>query len=76
MFTRCSFDEKENKLSYYKVKDCTEKLCKKLKESATKIINYEERERTPLTHEESKSYKKQGNCHICEKRFIWIKMKI
>ena len=40
MFTSCSFDEKENKLNYYRGKDCIEKLCKKLKERAMKIINY------------------------------------
>ena len=28
MFTSCSFDEKENKLNYYRGKDCIEKLCK------------------------------------------------
>ena len=52
MFTRCSFDEKENKLNYYRGKDCIEKLCKKLKERAMKIIDYEEKEMIPLTHEE------------------------
>ena len=31
MFTRCSFDKKENKLNYYRGKDCIEELCKKLK---------------------------------------------
>ena len=41
MFTRCSFDKKENKLNYYKGKDCIEELCKKLKESAAEIINHE-----------------------------------
>ena len=59
MFTRCSFDEKENKLNYYRGKDCIEKLCKKLKERAMKIINYEEKEMIPLTKEENKSYKEQ-----------------
>ena len=39
IFTRCSFDKKENKLNYYRGKDCIEKLCKKLKERAKKIIN-------------------------------------
>ena len=43
MLTRCSFDEEENKLDYYKGKDSIEKLCKKLKERAMKIINYEEK---------------------------------
>ena len=49
MFTRCSFDKKENKLNYYRGKDCIEKLCKKLKERAMKIINYEEKNMMPLT---------------------------
>ena len=39
MFTRCSFDKKENKLNYYREKDCIEKLCKKLKERAMRIIS-------------------------------------
>ena len=41
MFTRCSFDKKENKLNYYKGKYCIEELCKKFKESAMEIINHE-----------------------------------
>ena len=43
MLTRCSFDEEENKLDYYKGKDSIEKLCKKLKGCAVKIINDEEK---------------------------------
>ena len=43
MFTRCSFNKKENKLNYYRGKDCIEKLCKKLKKRAMKIINYEKK---------------------------------
>ena len=69
MFTRCSFDKKENKLNYYRVKDCIEKLCKKLKKRAMKIIKYEKREMIPLTKEENKSYKKQKICHICKGKF-------
>ena len=34
MFTSCSFDEKENKLNYYRGKDCIEKLCKKFKKAS------------------------------------------
>ena len=52
LFTRCSFDKKENKLNYYRGKDCIEKLCEKLKECATEIINYEEEEMILLTKEE------------------------
>ena len=43
MFTRCSFNKRENKLNHYRGKDCIEKLCKDLKENATKIIGYEEK---------------------------------
>ena len=28
MFTKCSFDEEENKLDYYRGKDCIDELCK------------------------------------------------
>ena len=69
MFTRYSFDKKENKLNCYRGKDCIEKLCKKLKEHAMKIINYEEKEMIPLTKEENKSYKEQEKCHICKEKF-------
>ena len=70
MFTRCSFNKTENKLNYYRGKDCIEKLCKKLKECAMKIINYEEKEMIPLTKEEKKFYKKQEACHILEEKFF------
>ena len=58
MFTRCSFDKIENKLDYYKGKDCIENLCKNLKESAMEIINHEKKEMVPLTHEENNFYNK------------------
>ena len=45
MLTKCSFNKKENKLDYYREKDCIEKLCKKLKERAMKIINYEKKKK-------------------------------
>ena len=40
IFVGCSFDEKENKLYYYRGKDCIEKLCEKIKESENEIINF------------------------------------
>ena len=43
MFTKYSSNEKENKFDYYRGKDCIGKLCKKLKTSAMKIINYEKK---------------------------------
>ena len=46
-----------------------ERLCKNLKEHATRIINYEKKEIVPLTDEENKSYKKQKVSYICKKEF-------
>ena len=51
MFTKCSFDEKENKLVYCRREDCFEKLCKKLKRRTMEIINYEKKEMITLTYE-------------------------
>ena len=68
MLLRCSFDEEENKLDYCRGRDCIEKLCKKLKERAMKIINYEEK-RITLTNEENKSYEEQEACYICNEKF-------
>ena len=45
MFISCSFDKKENNFNYYREKDCIEKLCKKLKESITEIINHEKKKK-------------------------------
>ena len=73
MLARCLFGEEENKLDYYRGKDCIEKLCKKLKERAMKIINYIKKEMIPLTYEENKSYKEQEACHICEEKFCMDK---
>ena len=69
MLTRCSFDEKENKLDYYRGKDCTDKFCKKLKERAMKIINYSKKEMIQLTYEENMSYEEQEECHIFKGNF-------
>ena len=69
MFTRCSFNEKENKLNSYRGKDCLEKLCKKLNKRAMKLIKYEKKKMIPLTKEENKSYEEQETCHIHEKTF-------
>ena len=43
------FNSKENKHSVCRGRDCIEKFCKDLKELATKIINYEEKDLIPLT---------------------------
>ena len=38
-----SFDSKQSNHSFYRGRDCIEKLSKDLKELVTKIINYEEK---------------------------------
>ena len=69
IFTKCSFDAAENKLLYYRGRDCIEKLCQKLKEHAMKIINYKEKEMIPLTDKENKSDEGQEVCHMCKRKF-------
>ena len=65
----CSFDAAKSKHDYCRVKDCIKKICKDLKEHATKIISYEEMEMILLTNEENKSYLEQNVCYICVNKF-------
>ena len=53
LFTYCSFDVTKNKLDYYRGEDSMKKIYKDLKDHATKIINYEEKEMIALTYEEN-----------------------
>ena len=57
----------------YRGRDCIEKFCKDLKELATKIINYEEKDMIPLTDNENKFYEEQKECYICKKEFCYDK---
>ena len=50
------FNSKEDKHSVYRVRECIEKLCKDLKELATKIVNYEEKHMIRLTDNENRFY--------------------
>ena len=68
MFTNCSLDKAENKFDYHRERDCIEKLCKKLKKNAMKIINYEKKEMILIADEEKRSYEEQEVCHICKKK--------
>ena len=69
VFTHCSFDTTKNKLDYYRGKYCMKNFCLDLREPATKIINYENKEMIPLTKEEKKSHRTSRRCYICKKRF-------
>ena len=66
--------QQKNKLDCCKGEDCMEKFCKDLREHAMKIINYEKKEKIPLTIEENEYYEMQKVCYICKKKLILIKM--
>ena len=74
-YVTCSFDSTKKKHGYFRGKDCIEVLCKKFKELAMEIINYEEKGMIPLTDEEKDFYEKQKVCHIWKKEFYLMKMK-
>ena len=41
LFIDCSFDEKNNKLDYYRGKDCLKKFCQDLKKQAKLIVDFD-----------------------------------
>ena len=70
VYTNCSFDKSNNKLSYYRGENCMKRFCKDLKDHATKIIDFKKKPMIPLTKEEEKyNYNKENICHICKKDF-------
>ena len=69
IYTNCSFDKANNKLSYYRGEDCMTRFCKNLKDHATKIINFKKKTMIPLTKEEEDNYNKENTCYICKKDF-------
>ena len=69
----CSFDSKEDKHSFYRGNDCIKKFCSELKELGTKVVNYEQKEMTPLTSDDVALYQSQKVCYICKRAFFMIK---
>ena len=69
IYTNCSSDKANNKLSYYRGKDCMKRFCKDLKDHATKIIDFKKKTMIPLTKEEEYNYNKENTCYICKKDF-------
>ena len=65
----CSFDETKNRHNFFRRKDCIKRFCNDLKELATEIINYEEKEITLLKDQEITLYESQKVCHICKQKF-------
>ena len=54
LFTHCSFDTTKNKIDYYRRKNCMKNFCLDLKQDATEIINYEQKEMISLTKKKEK----------------------
>ena len=75
MFTKCSFDETENKFDYYRGIDSIKKCCEEIRNHATEIINYEKHEMIPLTDEEIKFFEEQKNATYAKKSFVMMKIK-
>ena len=48
IYTNCSFDKSNNKLSYYRGEDCMKRFCKDLKDLATKMIDFKKKTMIPL----------------------------
>ena len=69
LFTNCSFDKKNNKLDYYRGKDCLKKFCKDLRKQARSKIYFEKKEMVKLTPEEEFSHCIDDKCIICKKPF-------
>ena len=59
IYTNCSFDKSNNKLSYYRGEDCMKRFCKDLKDHATKITDFKKKTMIPLTKEEEDNYNKE-----------------
>ena len=69
IYTNCSFDKSNNKLSYYRGEDCMKRFCKDLKDHATKIIDFKKKTMIPLTKEQEDNYNKENTCYICKQDF-------
>ena len=69
----CSFDSKEDKHRFYRGNDCIKKFCGELKQLETNVVNYEQKEMTPLTDDENRYYEEQKECYICQKAFCYNK---
>ena len=60
LFTHRSFDTTENKLDYYRGKNCMKNFCLDLREHETKIIDCEKKEMIPLTNDGEKIQREQN----------------
>ena len=75
IYTTCSFDKANNKLSYYRGEDCMKRFCKDLKDHETKIIDFKKKTMIPLTKKEENIYKNMDVYYICKNDFNNDKVK-
>ena len=62
--------KKNNKIDYYRGKDCLKKFCQDLKKQAKSIIDCEKKEMIELTQEEEYKHDTRKYCFICKKPFF------
>ena len=60
---------KENYHSYYRGKDCMEKLSKKLLRIGKEIINEDKKPMTPLTDDKKIKHEGSKKCYLCNQSF-------
>ena len=65
IYTNCSLDKANDKLSYYRGEDCMKRFCKDSKDHETKIIDFKKKTMIPLTNEEEDNHNKKNTCYIC-----------
>ena len=70
-----SFESKQNRHSFYRGRDCTEKVSKDLKEQTTKIIDFKEKETNSLTDMIISFTKSKKYATNVKKIFVMIKIK-
>ena len=64
--------KKNNKLDYYRGKDCLKKFCQDLRKQAKSIIDFEKKEMIELAPEEVYKHYIEKYCFICKNHFLRI----
>lgn len=69
LITHCPFDTGKSKHDFCRGADCIKKFCADLRKYATEIMNYQEKERLPLTDKGIESYHNKKFCQISKMKF-------
>ena len=60
---------KSTVVTYYRGKDCIQKLCSELRNIGTEFFDTEKIPMTPLTLDQRKKHSDSDKCFICQKKF-------